>query len=71
MAQACAWEKCVRVCVIPSRHPGMRVWSLGMRGREPILRWRRTEYHLHKVFIKLDISSRNQLHGVLTSSRSD
>ncbi len=28
-------------------------------------------YHLHKAFTKLEISSRNQLHGVLASSRSD
>src|SRR5258708_39525721 len=28
------------------------------------------EYHLHKVFTKLDSSSRNQLHGVLATHRA-
>jgi DNA-binding CsgD family transcriptional regulator len=32
---------------------------------------RTIEYHLHKVFTKLDISSRNQIHGVLANSRSE
>ena len=27
-------------------------------------------YHLHKVFTKLDISSRHQLHGALASHRN-
>ena len=32
---------------------------------------RTVEYHLHKIFTKLAISSRNQLHGALANSRSD
>jgi len=32
---------------------------------------RTVEYHLHKVFTKLAISSRNQLHGVLASRRNE
>jgi DNA-binding CsgD family transcriptional regulator len=32
---------------------------------------RTVEYHLHKVFTKLAISSRNQLHSVLANSRSE
>jgi DNA-binding NarL/FixJ family response regulator len=32
---------------------------------------RTVEYHLHKIFTKLAISSRNQLPGVLANSRSD
>ena len=31
---------------------------------------RTVEYHLHKVFTKLDISSRNQLPGVLAGQPS-
>jgi DNA-binding CsgD family transcriptional regulator len=31
---------------------------------------RTVEYHLHKVFTKFGISSRNQLHGVLANGRS-
>jgi len=32
---------------------------------------RTVEYHLHKVFAKLVISSRNQLHGIVANGRSD
>jgi DNA-binding CsgD family transcriptional regulator len=32
---------------------------------------RTVEYHLHKIFTKLEISSRNQLHGVLASHRKE
>jgi DNA-binding CsgD family transcriptional regulator len=32
---------------------------------------RTVEYHLHKIFTKLAISSRNQLHGVLANSRAE
>ena len=32
---------------------------------------RTVEYHLHKVFSKLAISSRNQLHGVLANHRNE
>jgi DNA-binding CsgD family transcriptional regulator len=31
---------------------------------------RTVEYHLHKIFTKLAISSRNQLHGILADSRN-
>jgi DNA-binding NarL/FixJ family response regulator len=32
---------------------------------------RTVEYHLHKIFAKLAISSRNQLHVVLADSRAE
>jgi DNA-binding NarL/FixJ family response regulator len=32
---------------------------------------RTVEYHLHKVFTKLAINSRNQLHGALANGRSE
>jgi DNA-binding CsgD family transcriptional regulator len=32
---------------------------------------RTVEYHLHKVFAKLAISSRNELHGVLAGQQNE
>jgi DNA-binding CsgD family transcriptional regulator len=42
-----------------------------MAGIQLFMSPRTVEYHLHEVFAKLTISSRNQLHGALVSSRSE